>query len=655
MMKTDVTKLEKESKELGLNKAYDALFTSDGISKIDTECKVFESGTQKNDGAKKLCSKLLYLLENIAKNPTAADNVKRCSYLRYWFYDQIRGIHNDHSKKISEITFIKELTDIRKKVYNKELKYTCEILYDKDVNLDEWKKRILSYIYFKNYDDIKKISISTKKTECNKHLAYVESFIPLYKEYYEKHCRSGGFLFFSPVGTDYFPCSSLYDPNKLLAALKLCKPPEPPKIRTSASSALVSGGIPGQGSHVALPTTLQIRNDAGQGAMAAIPSTLESASDKTDSNFIRDIIMGVAVIGTIFFLFFYNMEKESKELGLNKAYDALFTSDGISKIDTECKVFESGSKKHDGAKKLCSKLLYILENIAKNPKTTDNVKRCSYLRYWFYDQIRGIHNDHSKKIGEISFIKELTDIRKKVYKNELKYTCEILFENNVNLDEWKKRILSYIYFKNHDDIKKISISKNRIECDKRLKYVESFMPLYTEYYEKHCRNSGFFLFSPGGTDYFRCLSSYNPKDLLAALKKCEPPEPPKSRISAGSASVSGRAGGSAPIRNDAGHGATAAVPNTLESTSDKMDSNFIRDIIMGVAVIGTIFFLFFYNMSSGLKFSSPIKKRNKKKMKHNYYEEYEKEFEKYDSEDMSLDSEEDRYHLNYQPEGDYDY
>ncbi|CAI7717841.1 PIR protein [Plasmodium vivax] len=413
------------------------------------------------------------------------------------------------------------------------------------------------------------------------------------------------------------------------------------------------------------------------------------------------------------------LEKESKELGLNKAYDALFTGDGISKIDTECNVFKSGSKQHDGAKKLCSKLLYILENIAKNPRTPDNDKRCSYLPYWYYEQIRGIHNEHSKKISDISFIKELIDIRKKVYNKELKYTCEILYEKDVNLDEWKKRILSYIYFKNHDDIKKISISKNRTECDKRLKYVESFMPLYTEYYEKHCRNSGFFLFSSGGTDYFRCLSSYNPKDLLAALKKCEPPEPPKSRISASSAQVSGRAGGAsqvslavtrgttslggtrglaspvttargAPvpgpvstlqpgkslpppigvitgqgphaavpstlqIRNDTGHGPTAAVPSTLESASDKIDSNFIRDIIMGVAVIGTILFLFFYNMSSGLKFSSPIKKRNKKKMKHNYYEEYEKEFEKYGSEDMSLDSEEDRYYLNYQPEGEYDY
>ncbi|KMZ79869.1 hypothetical protein PVIIG_05647 [Plasmodium vivax India VII] len=413
------------------------------------------------------------------------------------------------------------------------------------------------------------------------------------------------------------------------------------------------------------------------------------------------------------------LEKESKELGLNKAYDALFTGDGISKIDTECNVFKSGSKQHDGAKKLCSKLLYILENIAKNPRTPDNDKRCSYLPYWFYEQIRGIHNEHSKKISDISFIKELIDIRKKVYNKELKYTCEILYEKDVNLDEWKKRILSYIYFKNHDDIKKISISKNRTECDKRLKYVESFMPLYTEYYDKHCKNRGFFLFSTGGTDYFRCLSSYNAKDLLAALKKCEPPEPPKSRISAGSASVSGRAGGSAPvssavtrgstssvvsrdsaspvttvrvaavpvqvstlqpakflapstggisgqgphaalppnlqIRNDTGHGATAGIPSTSESTSDMMDSNFIRDIIMGVAVIGTILFLFFYNMSSGLKFSSPIKERKKKKLKHNYYEEYEKEFEKYGSEDMSLDSEDDRYYLNYQPEGDYDY
>ncbi|SCA60090.1 VIR protein [Plasmodium vivax] len=94
---------------------------------------------------------------------------------------------------------------------------------------------------------------------------------------------------------------------------------------------------------------------------------------------------------------------------------------------------------------------------------------------------------------------------------------------------------------------------------------------------------------------------------------------------------------------------------TLESVSDKVDSNFYRNIIMGVAILGTIFFLFYYNMSSGLKSRFPKRKRKKKIFELNYYEEYEKELAKYDSENESLDSQSDQYHLNYQPEGDYDY
>ncbi|VVA00299.1 PIR protein, partial [Plasmodium vivax] len=100
---------------------------------------------------------------------------------------------------------------------------------------------------------------------------------------------------------------------------------------------------------------------------------------------------------------------------------------------------------------------------------------------------------------------------------------------------------------------------------------------------------------------------------------------------------------------------TASSPGTLESVSDKVDSNFYRNIIMAAAILGTIFFLFYYNMSSGLKSRFPKRKRKKKIFEHNYYEEYEKELEKYGSEDMSLYSEDDRYYLNYQPERDYDY
>ncbi|CAG9474529.1 unnamed protein product [Plasmodium vivax] len=109
------------------------------------------------------------------------------------------------------------------------------------------------------------------------------------------------------------------------------------------------------------------------------------------------------------------------------------------------------------------------------------------------------------------------------------------------------------------------------------------------------------------------------------------------------------------IKGDTEHGIITDSSSTLESVSDKVDSNFYRNIIMAAAILGTIFFLFYYNMSSGLKSRFPKRKRKKKIFEHNYYEEYEKELAKYESENESLDSQSDRYYLNYQPERDYDY
>ncbi|KMZ94305.1 variable surface protein Vir12 [Plasmodium vivax Mauritania I] len=107
------------------------------------------------------------------------------------------------------------------------------------------------------------------------------------------------------------------------------------------------------------------------------------------------------------------------------------------------------------------------------------------------------------------------------------------------------------------------------------------------------------------------------------------------------------------ISGDAGHASLAGVPSTLESVSDMVDSNFIRNIIMAVAVLGTIFFLFYYNRSSRLESSLRKKKRKKGKIfEHNYYEEYEKELEMYGSEETFLDSEADRFYLNYHPDQD---
>ncbi|GAB67533.1 VIR-like CYIR protein, partial [Plasmodium cynomolgi strain B] len=87
----------------------------------------------------------------------------------------------------------------------------------------------------------------------------------------------------------------------------------------------------------------------------------------------------------------------------------------------------------------------------------------------------------------------------------------------------------------------------------------------------------------------------------------------------------------------------------------KLSSNFIRNIIMASAIFGTFFFIFCYNMSYGLKSGSPKRKQKKKIFEHNYYEEYENELAMYDSQNESLDSQEDRYYLNYQPERYYYY
>ncbi|EDL42761.1 variable surface protein Vir12-like [Plasmodium vivax] len=93
--------------------------------------------------------------------------------------------------------------------------------------------------------------------------------------------------------------------------------------------------------------------------------------------------------------------------------------------------------------------------------------------------------------------------------------------------------------------------------------------------------------------------------------------------------------------------------NTLGTTHEELDSNFFRNVIMAIAVLGTIFFLFYYNRSSRLESSYRKKKKKKGKIfEHNYYEEYEKELTMYGSEETFLDSETDRLYLNYHPDQD---
>ncbi|SCO66068.1 VIR protein [Plasmodium vivax] len=444
-------------------------------------------------------------------------------------------------------------------------------------------------------------------------------------------------------------------------------------------------------------------------------------------------------------------EVAAKQLELDNMYDKeFFSKKGNPKNSNYCNVFTGKTSTDTKAKELCSTLIYHLENIGEKKPQSDNY--CNYLRYWLYDEIGKIHTNQSDKVENIPFLKNLIDAWYKINRDKLKYACSSPYVNGVSLKELKTRKLSYIYFKNEDNIQKISMSKDTAVCSKYLTYIQSFSSLYDKYKKTECVPGIFF--SAVGSHHFPCKHKYEIKALISALEDCKKGILPRNLPAAAGAAVSGRdgsrtaasslggggAGGSrtsqtltsstgsvgsrssqaltsstslassrgpttlasaggpgrpasvAGVTNGAdrqapsslqpkaslsatpsvvtGHGGLGASPPTLqtgsdtghvdiaglpgssESASDKMDSNFYRNIIMAAAILGTIFFLFFYNKFFGLKTSFPKRKRKKKIFEHNYYEEYEKELARYDSENESLDSQSDRYYLNYQPDED---
>ncbi|KNA00921.1 hypothetical protein PVNG_05351, partial [Plasmodium vivax North Korean] len=313
-------------------------------------------------------------------------------------------------------------------------------------------------------------------------------------------------------------------------------------------------------------------------------------------------------------------EVASKPLQLNKLYEEFFKNDEKSKYDDYCNALTKYNTQHKGTQDLCVKLVRFVKKIAEWKNKQESYKYCNYLQYWLYDEIKGIYKEHTKKFGEIPFSKELIEIANKVNKEIKKNDCTLKHEKEVTLDELIKRKFSHIYLKKYDEIKqnvdaKVDVKAAGVGGDKGAQGPSKNL-----------------------------AANVNTKEVLSPAPK----------------EIPGKGALSVPSYNSGIRTDTVPVPvvdsaGPLESVSDKVDSNFYRNIIMAAAILGTIFFLFYYNMSSGLKSRFPKRKRKKKIFEHNYYEEYEKELAKYESENESLDSQSDRYYLNYQPEGDYDY
>ncbi|SCA60214.1 VIR protein [Plasmodium vivax] len=263
------------------------------------------------------------------------------------------------------------------------------------------------------------------------------------------------------------------------------------------------------------------------------------------------------------------LEKATEELELDKIYKEYFKTSEKSTYDSECNAVNKGKPDNDPAKVLCKKLLYFLEKIASLPKKSENADRCSYLRYWLYDEIGKIETKHSTKISQMPFVKDLFGVGNKVNEKIKKNTCVLpTLENNIDLDEWKKRKLSYIYFENYDKIKQLSSSNDKAKCKKYSEYVKSFNTLFEKYKKEHCDGKSWW-FIPPNTHYFRCSSIYYPNTLLSELAKCEAGTAQSSKTLKGPVAVSAARQGvqapadrrvAVPVKPERGAGLTSAAP-----------------------------------------------------------------------------------------------
>ncbi|GAB69391.1 CYIR protein, partial [Plasmodium cynomolgi strain B] len=212
---------ENDATALGFHTLHEKFFVIPKQLTNDSNCDPLE---KKQRGAKDLCNNVVHFLKEIAKKK-GTEQYQLCSYLPYWLYAEIAKFKVDNNAKISTISFIKELTEAVKKAKNGISGYKCNVsLYDANITLDEWKIRKFLYIYFKKFDELSRDVNRTNNDKCSKHNKYLNSINSLYKTYYTKLGCGGWFW---SIGPDYFPCSSSYNPNKLLPKVTTCKDQSP--------------------------------------------------------------------------------------------------------------------------------------------------------------------------------------------------------------------------------------------------------------------------------------------------------------------------------------------------------------------------------------------------------------------------------------------
>ncbi|CAG9479378.1 unnamed protein product [Plasmodium vivax] len=535
--------LEEAAKAVGLHKIQEEDFFSklDESSDFDPLCdEIDKKAGSKSKEAKKICSKLVRLLDKLSK----ADASKRnnyCSYVRYWLFEQIGEIYTSESAKIDDVTFFNELIDAWTIINMGILKKTCNQEKIKGVKLSELKNRIRSYIYFKNLEKIKKVSISEKKTECDKYLTYLKSFKQVHDGYKDSHCK--GLFIFSWSGTDYFPCKDKNELTSLISKLEKCKNDEKPDPKTVLPNAVGGKGVSGQA-----PVGGQKGSQATTGSKdsVVVASSSSSSTAVTTSPAVTTPKVATA----------------SSPVATTSTVAA--TKPGTTTTNTVTTTSTRSSPSQGGS--------WFLSSFLSSPSP----RRTSALT---------ASQTSTSTSGSTISAKPVATVSAPTVRGSA-----------------------------------VTQTTNTPNAAGSL--------------------SSTGLLSRGGLT--------RPQDAAAVPVKSSSPQPQGSSGYALNPVLSNNLN----IGGDANLATITDVPGSSETLYDKLDSNTVKNIIMAAAVLGIIFFLFYYNRSSRIESSIKPKKRKKKAFEHNYYEEYEKELAKYESENESLDSLEDRYYLTYQPDQD---
>ncbi|KMZ98959.1 hypothetical protein PVNG_05671 [Plasmodium vivax North Korean] len=169
----------------------------------------------------------------------------------------------------------------------------------------------------------------------------------------------------------------------------------------------------------------------------------------------------------------------------------------------------------EGDKTFCKKTVQNLNQLSALKDDQKLKDSCYYFQHWFYDNIAKKYYNGNKRGNNYAVAEKLFNIVSEftpVFSRMEPCKC---YEPG-SPDDWKKEKYLHDYFENHQHMNCSNSGKDG--CKKYIQYVTYIITLFPDKDYKCC-DEGELIEEEFCGPYFRCESTYNPKDLLTKLQK----------------------------------------------------------------------------------------------------------------------------------------